>query len=79
NAVQPHDFIWEHVLIARAVEYGLFVCSVNNGAPPQALASYLISPAGHVVLRTACQQDQTLMADINLREAIADLSNRTDF
>jgi predicted amidohydrolase len=79
NAVQPHDFIWEHVLIARAVEYGIFVCSVNNGAPPQALASYLISPAGRVVLRTECQRDQTLTAEINLNEAIADLSNRTDF
>lgn len=79
NAVQPHDSIWEHVLIARAVEYGIFVCSVNNGAPPQTLASYLISPAGRVVLRTECRRDQTLTAEINLNEAIADLSKRTDF
>jgi predicted amidohydrolase len=79
NAVQPKDSIWEHILITRAVELGVFVCSVNNGAPPQSLASYLIAPSGRMILRTMCQQDQILTADIDPDEAIVDLAKRTDF
>jgi len=79
NAIQPHDAQWEHILIARAIEQSVFVCSVNNGQEPQALASYLIAPSGQVLLKTALQQDQTLSAEISLREVIADLSRRTDY
>lgn len=79
NAVQPHDQLWEHILITRAIEQSLFVCSVNNAASPQALASYLISPAGQVLLKTSTQQDQALTAEINLSEVIADLTERTDY
>lgn len=79
NAIQPHDAQWEHILIARAIEQSVFVCSVNNGQTPQALASYLIAPSGQVLLKTELQKDQTLSAEINLREVIADLSSRTDY
>ena len=79
NAIQPQDAQWEHLLIARAIEQSLFVCSVNNGQAPQALASYLIAPSGRILLKTALQQDQTLSAEIDLREVIADLSRRTDY
>ncbi len=79
NAIQPHDAQWEHLLIARAIEQSIFVCSVNNGQPPQALASYLIAPSGRVMLKTELQRDQTLSAEIDLGEIIADLSLRTDY
>ena len=79
NAIQPHDRIWNHILIARAIEQGLFVCSVNNGAPPQELASYLIAPSGQVLLKTQTGRDDCVSAVINPGEAIPDLASRTDF
>ncbi len=79
NAIQPHDAQWEHILIARAIEQSIFVCSVNNGQWPQALASYLIAPSGRVLLKTDVRRDQALSAEINLEEVIADLSCRTDY
>ena len=79
NAIQPHDALWEHLLITRAVEQGIFVCSVNNGTAPQTLASYLIAPSGKVLLKTNLQQNQILSAKINLSEVIPDLSQRTDY
>ncbi|HQR36076.1 MAG TPA: nitrilase-related carbon-nitrogen hydrolase, partial [Blastocatellia bacterium] len=79
NAIQPHDALWEHILITRAVEQSIFVCSVNNAAEPQALASYLIAPSGKVLLKTNAQQDQMLATEIDLDEVIADLTQRTDY
>jgi predicted amidohydrolase len=79
NAIQPHDALWEHILITRAIEQSIFVCSVNNAAAPQALASYLIAPSGKVLLKTNAQQEQSLSAEINHAEVIADLSLRTDY
>ena len=79
NAIQPQDRIWNHLLIARAIEQGLFVCSVNNGAPPQELASYLIAPSGQVLLKTETGRDHVVSAEINSGDAIPDLASRTDF
>ncbi|NDD64909.1 MAG: carbon-nitrogen hydrolase family protein [Acidobacteria bacterium] len=79
NAIQPHDALWEHILITRAIEQSIFVCSVNNGQEPQGLASYLIAPSGRVVLKTEVQRDQALAAEIDLNEVIPDLSRRTDY
>ena len=79
NAIQKHDDLWKHLLIGRAIEQGIFVCSVNNAAPPQTLASYLIDPSGRVILETDPQRDQTLSAEIDLGQSILDLSKRTDY
>jgi predicted amidohydrolase len=79
NAIEPHDALWEHILITRAIEQSIFVCSVNNGMAPQALASCLIAPSGKILLKTDLQQDQMLSAEINLSEVIRDLSQRTDY
>jgi predicted amidohydrolase len=79
NAIQPHDRIWKHFFIARAIEHGLFVCSVNNGAPPQELASHLVAPSGQVLLKTKTCCDDLVSADINPADAIPDLALRTDF
>jgi predicted amidohydrolase len=79
NAIKPRDRIWEHVLIARALENGLFVCSVNNAAPPQSLGSVLIDPSGGPRIRIAPQHAQVRSAEINPGDAIARLEARTDF
>lgn len=79
NAIQPHDRIWDHFFIARAIEQGVFVCSVNNGACPQELASYLVAPTGQVLLRTRTGCDELLSAEIDPADAIPDLALRTDF
>ncbi|MFZ5830829.1 MAG: carbon-nitrogen hydrolase family protein [Planctomycetota bacterium] len=79
NAIQPHDRIWNHIFVARAIEQGLFVCSVNNGAPPQELASYLIAPSGQVLLKTQTCCDDFVSAEINPGDAIPDLASRSDF
>jgi predicted amidohydrolase len=66
NAIKPIDAVWEHVIIARAVENGVFVCSVNNAASPQALASYVVSPSGEVLAKTDTQTEQILSCEIDL-------------
>jgi predicted amidohydrolase len=79
NAIQPHDALWMHLLIARAIEQSIFVCSVNNAAAPQSLPSVLIAPSGRTVLQTDVQTEQVLTARVDLGDAIADLSTRTDY
>lgn len=68
NAIKPYDQTWEHILITRAIENRVFVCSVNNAAVPQKLTSYLIAPSGHVLLRADEQVEQTLVRTIDLSE-----------
>ena len=79
NAIQPQDAVWSHVFPTRAMELGLFVCSVNNGAPPQPLPSVLVAPSGREVLRTDLRKDHVLAAAIDLGEVVPDLASRTDF
>lgn len=79
NAIQPHDALWKHVLITRAVEQSVFVVSVNNAAAPQALASYVIGPNGHIVAETDTQVEQTVTVDIDLGQVIEDLNERSDY
>jgi NAD+ synthase (glutamine-hydrolysing) len=79
NAIQPHDQIWKHLYITRALENSAFVCSVNNAASPQQLASYLVSPSGAVLVECELQKEQTLSCEIDLAEVIADLDKRTDY
>ncbi|HEX7901033.1 MAG TPA: carbon-nitrogen hydrolase family protein [Planctomycetota bacterium] len=79
NAVQPQDAVWIHVFPTRAMELGLFVCSVNNGAPTQPLPSVLVAPSGREVLRTDLRKDHVLSAAIDLGEVVPDLASRTDF
>lgn len=79
NAIQPHDRIWSHIFITRAIEQGIFVCSVNNGSPPQELASYLVAPSGAVILKTTPGQDSIVSAHIDINDSIIDLATRTDF
>lgn len=68
NAVKPYDKVWEHVLVARAVENRFFVCSVNNAAPPQRLTTYLVAPSGDMLVKADEQVEQTLTYKIDLSE-----------
>jgi predicted amidohydrolase len=49
NSIKQSDEVREHLLIARAIENQLWVCSVNNAAAPQAMRSMIIDPFGNVV------------------------------
>lgn len=66
NAINPYDDVWEHIILARAIENQLFVASSNNCAEPGELTSYLASPAGKALLKAEKQTEQVLSADINL-------------
>lgn len=79
NALKPKDAIWEHVLIARAVENGMYVCSVNNACAPQSLGSYLISPSGEKLISMTPQRQYCEAAHIDLSVVAGSLEDRTDF
>jgi len=79
NAIKPHDAIWEHVLITRALEHAMYVCSVNNAAPPQELTSYLVAPNGKLLLKAARQTEEVLMAHVDLAAVVQNVGERIDF
>lgn len=60
------DLRWRHVLIARALENGVYVVSANNAAAPQ-LASYIIAPTGEVLLEAPPGEERLLTTRIDLR------------
>lgn len=79
NAIKPHDAIWEHVLITRALEHAMYVCSVNNAAPPQELTSYLVAPNGTLLLKAGSQTEEVLTANIDLAAVVQNVCERRDF
>ena len=79
NAIQPHDILWKHILISRAIENSIFVVSVNNGEKLQKLGSYIIKPNGKIIAETNTGCEETISVDINLNEVTDDLSKREDY
>lgn len=79
NAIKPHDAIWEHVLITRALEHAMYVCSINNAAPPQELTSYLVAPNGKLLLKAARQTEEVLTTNIDLTAVVQNVGERSDF
>ena len=79
NAIQPQDARWDALFVARALESASYVCTVNNCAPPQALASYLVTPSGDVAISTELLCPQVATAEIDLSAVIADLTTRSDY
>jgi len=79
NAIKPHDAIWEHVVITRALEHAMYVCSVNNAALPQALTSYLVAPNGSMLLKAKPQTEEVLTANIDLATVVQNVGERSDF
>lgn len=79
NAVKEKDAVWEHLLIARAVENNCFVCSVNNASGPKhSLGSYLISPNGNQLITIPAGREASQSMTINLDE-VTSLTHRSDF
>lgn len=74
NAIKPVDRVWRHLLIARAVENGFFVCSANAVGPPESLGSFLVSPRGEVLLGIAPQLDRVVGAEVDLTQIVDDFS-----
>jgi predicted amidohydrolase len=66
NAIKPYDDVWEHVIIARAVENSYVVCSVNNAAEPQKLSSYLVDSTGRTLVHAERQREQVVTYEIEL-------------
>lgn len=56
NAIKESDKVREQVLVARAFENQLWVCSVNNAASPQTMSSMIIDPRGNVVWKSTLQK-----------------------
>lgn len=79
NAIQPHDVLWKHILITRAIENSVFVVSVNNAASPQRLASYVINPRGKILAETMTEKELSIKVTINLDQIIEDLEKREDY
>ncbi|GAB4510940.1 MAG: hypothetical protein OHK0046_08360 [Anaerolineae bacterium] len=79
NTLEPADRVWGHAIITRALETQSFVCSVNT-AESRALSSYLVSPAGDVLLEAPPGEERLLSTNIDLSQARTDLlqMERTD-
>lgn len=79
NAIQPHDILWKHILITRAIENSVFVISVNNAESPQRLASYVISPSGEILVETMVEKESTMTTTLSLEKVITNLAQREDY
>ncbi len=79
NAIKPHDEVWQHMLIARAIENGVFVCSVNNAAPPQRLAPASSTRPDACSPRQRRSPIEIVTCEIDLSAVIPRLDERLDF
>jgi predicted amidohydrolase len=70
NAINQHDSIWENLIITRAYENQVFICSVNvaSDSSQHNLSSMLISPSGSILFKSNPQIFQTKKIEINLKE-----------
>ncbi len=66
NAIKESDKMREQVLVTRAFENQLWVCSVNNTTPPQAMSSMIADPNGNVVWKSIPQKEETYATELDL-------------
>ena len=66
NAVKVSDKIREHVVITRAFENQIWVCSVNNASPPQEMSSMVVNPLGMTVWQSTPQKEEVVRLEIDL-------------
>lgn len=66
NAIKESDKMREHVLITRAFENQVWLCSVNNASPPQTMSSMIIDPFGKVIWQSAPQKEEIYTMDLDL-------------
>jgi predicted amidohydrolase len=74
NALKREDHIWRHLLIARAVGNGIFVCSINARGPAYGLGSFVISPRGDVLLHIPSDEERVSWTEMNLSQVVDDFS-----
>ena len=73
-ALKPVDQVWRHLLVARAVENGFFVCSANASGISDGLGSFLVSPRGEILIELPADEERTASAQIDLSAVINDFS-----
>lgn len=66
NAVKKNDKVREQVLVARAFENQVWVCSVNNSASPQTMCSMIIDPSGKIVWQSIAQKEEIHTEELDL-------------
>lgn len=66
NSIKESDKVREHVLISRAFENQIWICSVNNAASPQTMSSMIINPLGNVVWKSKPQIEEVYFRELDL-------------
>lgn len=66
NSIKETDKVREAVLVARAFENQMWVCSVNNASHPQAMRSMIIDPLGKIIWQSTPQKEEEHIEEINL-------------
>lgn len=67
NSIQSYDGVRKNILVSRAFENQLFVCSVNNAAS-QALPSLVTGPLGEVLYESRTQNEESVSVEIDLKQ-----------
>lgn len=66
NSIKINDKVREHMLVARAFENQVWICSVNNASAPQTMCSMIIDPMGSIIWQSTPQKEETYVTDIDL-------------
>ncbi len=66
NSIKESDQLRESVLVARAFENQIWICSVNNAASPQAMRSMIIDPLGNIVWQSTPQKEEIHTKELDL-------------
>jgi predicted amidohydrolase len=74
NALTLEDHVWRHLLVARAVENGIFVCNVNACGQANTLGSFVISPRGDEMLFIPPGEERVAWIDVDPSQVIDDFS-----
>ncbi|NTU46110.1 carbon-nitrogen hydrolase family protein [Candidatus Roizmanbacteria bacterium] len=66
NAIKENDKLREKVLVSRAFENQVWVCSVNNAASPQTMSSMIIDPYGKEIWLSVSQKEEIHTQELDL-------------
>lgn len=66
NAIKKSDKVREQVLVARAFENQVWVCSVNNATSPQTMSSMIIDPLGNLIWKSIPQKEEVHVQELNM-------------
>ena len=68
NAIKESDKLREKVLVSRAFENQVWVCSVNNAASPQTMSSMIIDPYGKEIWGSTPQKEEIYTEELDLSQ-----------